>query len=318
MSSQMPGLRVGLAIIVGVLTCAAARAAVIIDNDDGAPTAVTSGSWSTSSATGGYYGTNYYHDNNTQDGSKSITYTPTLTETRVYTVTARWTSDSNRATNAPYVINHAGGSTTVYVDQRTGGGTFNMLGNFTFNAGTSGNVVLSNTGTDGYVIADAVAFDPLFVVVDNPQASLVGSWITSSANSGYVGSNYIQDGNTGKGSKSATYTPNLPYAGMWEVLINYTSNTNRATNVPVDINYFGGSFTATVDETTGGGTWQSLGSYLFRAGKVGNTVIRTTDTDNYVIADAFQFRLISLVTIPEPTTAVLFTLFGAGLLRRRR
>jgi len=33
-----------------------------------------------------------------------------------------------------------------------------LLGTYTFAAGTSGNVLVSNTGTNGFVIADAVSF----------------------------------------------------------------------------------------------------------------------------------------------------------------
>lgn len=189
-----------------------------------------------------------------------------------------------------------------------------------FNAGTTGNVVVSNTGTTGFVIADAVMFETAVldtIVVDNPDATLTGTWVTSSATPGYVDDDYLHDNNANKGTKTATYTPNLSQAGLWEVQINYTSGSNRATNVPVDIYSLDGMTTVTVNQTSGGGTWQSLGFFNFDAGTGGSAVIRTTGTDNYVVADAFRFQLISL--IPEPTTATLAAiLIAPTALRRRR
>jgi hypothetical protein len=117
----------------------------------------TSGTWTASSATSGYYGGNYLHDINSA-GGKSATFTPTLSATDTYEVFARWTADPNRATNAMYEIVHAGGTNTVSVNQRNNGGIWYSLGVFTFNAGTSGNVTLRNTAANGYVIADAVRF----------------------------------------------------------------------------------------------------------------------------------------------------------------
>jgi hypothetical protein len=39
------------------------------------------------------------------------------------------------------------------------GGSWQLLGTHPFNAGTSGGVVVSNAGTTGYVVADAVRFE---------------------------------------------------------------------------------------------------------------------------------------------------------------
>ena len=65
-----------------------------------------------------------------------------------------WTSYSNRATNAPYTINHAGGSTVVRVNQEVNNGQWVSLGVFNFNAGTA-SIVLS-TDANEIVIADAI------------------------------------------------------------------------------------------------------------------------------------------------------------------
>jgi hypothetical protein len=128
---------------------------VIVDN----PVATHAGTWALNqTSTGGYYGSNYDHDNNTNKGSCTVTYTPTLTGTGMRDVFVRYTGGSNRASNARYTVNYAGGSHTVIQDQRTLGGSWVKIGTFPFNNGTGGSVVLSNASTDGYVIADSVRF----------------------------------------------------------------------------------------------------------------------------------------------------------------
>lgn len=115
------------------------------------------GDWTESSATGGYYGANYLHDGDSR-GGKSATFIPNLPTTDTYEVFARWTSFTNRASNATYEVVHAGGTSTQSVNQRINGGTWNSLGFFTFNSGMAGGVTIRNAGADGFVIADAVSF----------------------------------------------------------------------------------------------------------------------------------------------------------------
>jgi hyaluronate lyase len=44
------------------------------------------------------------------------------------------------------------------VNQQLNSGQWNTLGVYSFNGGTSGSVVIGNTGTNGFVVADAVKF----------------------------------------------------------------------------------------------------------------------------------------------------------------
>jgi lysophospholipase L1-like esterase len=133
---------------------------IIIDNSDATGVAIT-GAWIASSATAGYYGSDYLHDNNAGQGTKSVRYTPTIPQTGTYEVFARWTTNSNRATNVRYDIVHAGGTTTApLMNQQSNNGVWMSLGSYQFSAGTSGSVLLRNDGANGYVIADAVRFVP--------------------------------------------------------------------------------------------------------------------------------------------------------------
>lgn len=90
-------------------------------------------------------------------GEASVRFTPRLTATRTYDVYAWWISSDSQASDAPYTVEHTRGTTTVRVDQRTGGGAWHRLGTFTL--GPGGNVLLTDDA-DGYVVADAVRLRP--------------------------------------------------------------------------------------------------------------------------------------------------------------
>jgi hypothetical protein len=109
-----------------------------------------------SSASSGSFGANYLHDGDTgATGGKTATYTPVLPEAGEYEVFALWTSHPNRADNTPIDIHHAGGTSTVTVNQKINGGTWHSLGTYTFAKGTGGKLVIRNDGANGYVVADA-------------------------------------------------------------------------------------------------------------------------------------------------------------------
>jgi lysophospholipase L1-like esterase len=90
-------------------------------------------------------------------------------------------------------------------------------------------------------------------IIDNtstaPAMVINGEWFASSASGGYHGTNYLQDGNTGKGLKSAVFTPAIAQAGSYPVYLRWAADPNRATNVPLTVNlsYPAASATAGVD-----------------------------------------------------------------------
>jgi hypothetical protein len=101
------------------------------------------------------------------DGSCTATWVPDLPVAGDYKVYARWTSYWNRANNAPYTINYADGSETVWINQQQNGGQWYLLGTFNFAAGTSftsGSVVLSDNASGGEpyrgnIVADAIKWE---------------------------------------------------------------------------------------------------------------------------------------------------------------
>ena len=134
------------------------------------------------------------------------------------------------------------------------------------------------------------------IIVDNSDVNSVtfsGSWTPSTWTGGgsFVGADYLFTASGSSGFRSATYRPTLA-AAMYEVFINYSNHSNRASNVPVTVNYSGGSETILVNMRVGGGQWRSLGVFPFSSGTEGNVVIANTGTNGFVIADAIRFARI--------------------------
>ena len=92
------------------------------------------------------------------DGSRTITYSPSLKNTE-YEVYGWWSASSNRATGTPYVIVHKNGRDTVRVNQTTLNAQWVLLGKFDFTGSSNDKVIVSNKATGGtYVVADGIRF----------------------------------------------------------------------------------------------------------------------------------------------------------------
>ncbi|MBL9137384.1 MAG: hypothetical protein JNK85_16045 [Verrucomicrobiales bacterium] len=150
-----------------------------------------------------------------------------------------------------------------------------------------------------------------FLTVDNSdgvgRVVPIGTWSRSTTTPGYQGADYWHDQNAGKGTKSVAFYPYLTSQARYEVLIRHTAAANRASNVPVDIYYSGGTQTVLVNQRINNGAWVSLGVFLFDPGSNGKIVVRTTGTDGFVVVDAVQ-----LVPIPEVTVSVRHLGTGAA------
>ena len=146
----------------------------------------------------------------------------------------------------------------------------------------------------------------LGIVIDNSDSTGVtftpnaSAWTVSANAQGFAGNNYIHDGNTAKGTKSIRFTPTIPATGSYDVYLRWTSDTNRATNVPVDVIHATGTNTYTIDERNNGGMWVKLntsGPLTLPAGTTAGVLVRTDGTagtgvdanKSYVIVDAARF-----------------------------
>lgn len=120
---------------------------------------VASTNWITATSATDKYGPNYRF-RHTESASDPATWNWTAPQSRNYEVYAWWSQGSNRSATAPYMISRSGGSTTVYKNQQTGGGSWQSLGTYSINAGNN-TVRLSCWTTPGFVvIADAIRISP--------------------------------------------------------------------------------------------------------------------------------------------------------------
>jgi hypothetical protein len=111
-----------------------------------------------------YVGLGYRHDGNKGDGKQTAKFVPDIPADGKYDVRICYTPNANRATNVPVTVNHAGGETTVKVNQRKPppiSDLFVSVGTFRFEKGKAGSVMISNDKTDGHVIIDAVQLVPV-------------------------------------------------------------------------------------------------------------------------------------------------------------
>ena len=131
------------------------------------------------------------------------------------------------------------------------------------------------------------------IVVDDVSAKLVGTWKHSVHTPPFVGASYIHDMKEAKGKKSATFTPNLPRAGRYEVRMSHNSNIRRANGVPITIRHADGQTVVKVNEGEPAPIrklFRSLGTFRFKQGTSGSVTINTGGTEGkYVIVDAVQF-----------------------------
>ena len=130
------------------------------------------------------------------------------------------------------------------------------------------------------------------ILVDDQEAQLTGFETLGQSVPPFIGAGYAHDDNVRKGEQSAKFTPNLPAAGKYEVLIAYTAHGNRATNVPVTVRFSGGEKKFIVNQQKkppNRDVFLSLGVFEFAAGRESFVEISNSDTDGHVIIDAVQW-----------------------------
>jgi hypothetical protein len=133
------------------------------------------------------------------------------------------------------------------------------------------------------------------VVVDNRDANCVftGTWPTSS-NSGYWGLDSQYHAGDG-GASRVTWTPDLPFAGTYNVYAWWIVSSNRATAAPFTIVHSSGSNAVTMNQTNvaTAGKWNLLGTYDFSAGTTGFVRLSANvPAAQLVSADAVKFEYV--------------------------
>ncbi len=145
------------------------------------------GAWKESSYSTNFVDRNYLHDGNADKGKKSVRFVPDVPEDGLYEVLISYTPRANRATNVPVTIRSKAGTNLVILNQTLQppvDKVFAPVGKFPFAAGTGGWVSISNAGTKGFVVIDAVRLVPAEAAAlranqepdTSPDTALVNYW----------------------------------------------------------------------------------------------------------------------------------------------
>lgn len=226
--------------------------AVIVDNSDAG--AVATGSWSTNTWTP-RVGSNVHYRNSSSSATDYFTWTPTVPSAQAYRVYARW-SDAGAAlapTNAQYTIYHSGGSTVVAVNQRQNLGSYIYLGTFTMEPGLNHRIVLSGA-SNGRVIADAVGIVP----ASEPE-------------------------------EKAVWTLPVTTSGQYRVMAWWRESDAWPSAAVYRVYHAGGVTDVTVNQTTNGGKWMSLGTFQLDPGQNHRVEISSLHIGRSATADAIGF-----------------------------
>jgi uncharacterized repeat protein (TIGR02543 family) len=365
-------------------------AEIIIDN----PAATFSGSWTTTTHSS-QYGENHRRAFTTTNSSPTATatYRPFITVSGLYDIHVWYVEGGNRSPDAPYLVQHSGGQETLRLDQRGGGGGWQLLaGRRHFEFGDDGYVQLGNHAGPDVVVADAIRFslvepdpdpalffsEPLVypggvtatvvfsterpanvqveygltqtttqtgpatttprdahsirltglipgetyharlhategaktytsnwfsfatvpdIILDNTSAGTTfsGPWTVSSDTTTGWNTYRFASRVSGSPTATATFRPDLPVSGTYNVSTFYREGTNRVTDAPFLISWNGGSQTVAVNQQINGRTWFSLASNRpFAAGTGGFVRISNgpSQVGSVIIADAVRFTLV--------------------------
>jgi uncharacterized repeat protein (TIGR01451 family) len=169
-------------------------------------------------------------------------------------------------------------------------------GVLTNEAGATSDTADPNGGNNSDVEQTTVqsSSPPSEIVVDNgdPEFSTEGSWGSASW-SGWLwyGTDLAYDMVRAMGSR-ATFRPNLPAAGEYEVSVWQVSCSRYcAPTAPYTVQGAGEPVTVYVDQgdTSLAGQWISLGVFAFEAGTGGSVVLSDDGANGRVIADAVRW-----------------------------
>ncbi len=117
------------------------------------------GEWITGTQAG-YNGGNYRYTVVSATPTATATWSFTPAASGQYAVYVWYLHASNRAADAHYLVQHAGGTSEVRINQQVHGATWRYIGTFPFAAGVPARVMLTNqsanAGSSQVVIADAI------------------------------------------------------------------------------------------------------------------------------------------------------------------
>ena len=135
---------------------------IVVDDTQAKKTGV----WKESTFVPFFVGDGYVHSNLKDHGPASIVFDPNIRHGGIYEVRISYSSHGNRPVSVPVIIDHQDGRAVVKVNQVENpdiDDLFVSVGQYRFEADTVSQITISNEGTSGAVIADAVQLIPVNV-----------------------------------------------------------------------------------------------------------------------------------------------------------
>ena len=145
---------------------------------------------------------------------------------------------TNASSGTPFVIGTPGGTNTVLVNQQTNSGNWSFVGRFDFSAGTNNFIRVLDNFSDAanFALVDGIKlmYADADIALDNTNAevSYIGTWSTSSSAADKYKSDYRFANTTNSVTATATFRPDFPNAGLYDVFVWHSVSGNRATNAP--------------------------------------------------------------------------------------
>ncbi len=124
---------------------------------------------------------------------------------------------------------------------------------------------------------------------DNSTATFVGAWAVGSSAPDKYGADYHYK-STNPSSEPATWTANLNVTGSWTVRAWWADGANRSATAPYIVSHAAGSTTVSKNQQTGGGAWQTLGTWNMNSGANEVQLSCWTSTGFIVVADAIRWE----------------------------
>ena len=131
------------------------------------------------------------------------------------------------------------------------------------------------------------------VIVDNldPGFKSEGDWKEGDSGADFKGGCLWANGTSaGAAANTATWTPDIKVAGMYDVYEWHGDdpNSDHASNAPFTVKSDDGTKTILVNLRNNTGKWHLLGTFKFAAGSGGNVSV-SSKADGNVLADAVKF-----------------------------
>lgn len=135
---------------------------------------------------------------------------------------------------------------------------------------------------------DGVPVGAHVVVADNSDTqstAATGTWTTASA-TGQQGYDHRTHA-AGTSTDTFTWTLNVPQDGSYTAYAKYPTTSGASTAAKYTVTHDAGTTDKAVNQTTGGGSWVSLGSFTFKQGNASKITL-ATDASGKAVADAVK------------------------------